>query len=293
MSPLTLLPLLLSLLSAAGAWFLPRYVEPRWSARLLSAVAVSAAASTVAALLLIALASLAQFPAFDAWLGWCTEFYGHAAPGWAGAAAAAALVAGVFRSVRWHRRWRAARAPWVSARALEIVPDGVPVAFAVPGRPGSVVIGSTLLDALDVEERDVVLRHELAHLEFRHHRFIWAGEASAAAVPYLIPVANQIRFATERWADEAVAAHVGSRRLVARVIAKAALLGAGEEFLLPAVASTGVVARVEAMLEGDAKPAVGSVGGLASMVIIGVALGGSSVQLHHLAAFFTHVCSQL
>ena len=163
----------------------------------------------------------------------------------------------------------------------------------MPGRPGSVVVGSTLLDALDVEERDVVLRHERAHLEFRHHRFIWAGEASAAAVPYLIPVAKQIRFATERWADEAVAAHVGSRRLVARVIAKAALLGAGEELLLPAVASTGVTARVEAMLEGDANPSFGSIGGLISMVIIAVALGGSSVQLHHLAAFFTHVCSQL
>ena len=291
MSPLTLLPLLLCLGSAAGAWFLPRLLSPPWAARVLCIIVAAASVSTIAALVLVLLASLSAFPALDHALGWCTDLYGHAAPPWAGSLAAVALVLGATRLVRWRRRWHDATRPWRGAGAIRVVPDGPPLAFAVPGDPGTVVVGSTLLSALDEDEQTVVLAHEHAHLRCHHDRFLRAGDAAAAAVPILIPVARRIRFVTERWADEEAAEHVGDRRLVARAIAKAALLAAGESTALPAMASSGAAARVHALTDRGAPPG-GSITAVAmSVMIVGLALGGSSVQMHHLAAFFTHVCS--
>jgi Zn-dependent protease with chaperone function len=291
LSPLALLPLLFCLASAVGAWFLPRLLSPPWAARVLSVIVALAAASTLAALALVMLASLSAVPALDRVLGWCTDLYGYAAPPWAGGFAAVALAIGTTRLVRWRRRWHDAIRPWRGAGAVRVVPDGPPLAFAVPGDPGTVVVGSRLLSALDDEEQAVVLAHEHAHLRCRHDRFLRAGDAAAAAVPILIPVARRIRFVTERWADEEVAEDIGDRQLVARAIAKAALLSAGESVTLPAMASSGASARVHALMNRGAPSGGSLVAGAMSAVAVGLALGGSSVQMHHLAAFFTHICT--
>jgi Zn-dependent protease with chaperone function len=246
--------------------------------------------STLAALVLVLLASLSALPALDDALGWCTDLYGHAAPLWAGALAGLALGLGATRLVRWRRRWHDAIRPWRGAGPVRVVPDGRPVAFAVPGDPGTIVVGGGLLSALDEDERAAVLAHEQAHLRCRHDRFLQTGDAAAAAVPILIPVARRIRFVTERWADEVAADDLGDRRLVARAIAKAALLSAGEPVVLPAMASNGATARVRALVDRGA-PTGGSLAAVAmSVATVGLALGGSSLQMHHLAAFFTHVC---
>ena len=75
----------------------------------------------------------------------------------------------------------------------------------------------------------------------------------AAAFPFLVPLARQVRFATERWADEAAAAAIGSRRTLARAIARVALMPR-DGHLSPALAFSGrgTSARVDALLHpGD------------------------------------------
>ena len=52
-----------------------------------------------------------------------------------------------------------------------------------------------------------------------------------------MPLARQVRFNTERWADESAANEVGSRALVARAIARVALLG------IPPTAAAGLDGR--------------------------------------------------
>jgi hypothetical protein len=290
MSPLALLPLVVSVVGALGARFVPRILAPRWATMLLAAVALASASSTAAALLLVVFAALAGAPVAHHWIEWCRELYDARAPLWTGAASTAVLLVAGVRLWRCRRRWHAAVAPWTDAAPLEVLDGPSTDAFAVPGRPGSVVIGEGLLSALEADERRVVLAHERAHLAHRHHWYLQVADAAAAAFPYLAPIADQVRYSTERWADEVAADEVGDRRLVARAILKAALAGVSDT-PLPAVAAIGHVrARVHALVEDDAGhrapwPM------LSSALSAAVALAGSSVQLHHLAAFVAHTCS--
>jgi beta-lactamase regulating signal transducer with metallopeptidase domain len=106
---------------------------------------------------------------------------------------------------------------------LIVVEDEMPTAFAVAGVPGHVVVSTAMLHALDAEERKVLLAHEAAHLRHHHHLYTQLAQLAAAANPLLRPLARVIAGNTERWADEAAAAEVGSRNLVARGLARAAL----------------------------------------------------------------------
>jgi Zn-dependent protease with chaperone function len=143
-----------------------------------------------------------------------------------------ALAAGTTAAVRaGYRQSKAFRNAAASARELvghdrvAVVDDAVPDAFAVPGRPGRVIISTGMLAALDDAERGALLAHEYAHLDCRHHYFRTAVELAAAANPLLRPVRRAVVYATERWADERAAAVTGDRRVAARAIGKAALAG--------------------------------------------------------------------
>jgi Zn-dependent protease with chaperone function len=136
-------------------------------------------------------------------------------------------------------------------------------AFAVPGRPGRILITRGLLSVLDGDERRVVLAHERAHLQGRHHWLRAATEVCAAVNPVLIPVREAVDFLVERCADEHAAAVTGSRALVARALAKAALAGEaaggipGGTPVWPgalAFASCGVSARVAALHSEPPRP---------------------------------------
>ena len=143
-----------------------------------------------------------------------------------------ALTAGTAAAVRAVlRQTRAFRNAAASARELPgrdrvaVVDDAVPDAFAVPGRPGRVIISTGMLAALDDSERRALLAHEYAHLDYRHYLFRTAVEVAAAANPLLRPVRRAVVYSTERWADERAAAATGDRRVAARAIGKAALAG--------------------------------------------------------------------
>ncbi|UWE12161.1 M56 family metallopeptidase [Actinacidiphila bryophytorum] len=113
-----------------------------------------------------------------------------------------------------------------AAGDLVVLDDPVPAAYALPGSPGRVVVSSGMLRALQPGERRALLAHERAHLAHRHHLFLLAFHATAAANPLLRPLARAGAFALERWADEDAVTAVRDRPLVARAIARAALAGA-------------------------------------------------------------------
>jgi Zn-dependent protease with chaperone function len=285
-------PLLLTLGGIIAGWFLPRFVSPAACARVLTAAVVLATASIGSALLLVTLAASSELHTVSDALGWCRALYpgDHGAAPWAGAIAGALLVAAAVRAVRYRRRVRVEHAPFAGIDGLEVIASDEPVAFAVPGRPGGVVIGSALFGHLDADERTAVLAHENAHLRLHHHRYVHTVELCAAAFPFLLPLARQVRFATERWADETAAAEVGSRRTVARAIARVALMPSSS-YGVPSLAFSGrsTSARVDALLHPD-DPRRVEVPAAVTIATVVTTLAGSSVQVHHLAMFLVNAC---
>lgn len=142
---------------------------------------------------------------------------------------------------------------------LAVVSIDTPHAFAVPGRPGRILVTRGMLTVLDGDERRVVLVHERAHLHGRHHLLRAATEVCAAVNPLLIPVREAVAYLVERSADEHAATVTGSRELVARALTKAALAGGstGRAPAWPAplhFAGCGVSARVAALHSDPPRP---------------------------------------
>jgi Zn-dependent protease with chaperone function len=104
-----------------------------------------------------------------------------------------------------------------------------PVAYALGGRAGRVVVSQGLLALLDDRERDAVIAHEQAHVRLRHHRLLCFAQVVATALGKATPAARRAHASLAREleaiADEAAARTVGDRRIVARALAKTALAG--------------------------------------------------------------------
>ncbi|MDA2802946.1 M48 family metalloprotease [Nocardiopsis suaedae] len=182
--------------------------------------------------------------------------------------------------VRW---WRGVREARRRGAGAGVVADDRPMAMAVPGRRGGVVLSRGLLRLLSREQLGVVLRHEHAHPRHRHHVYAAAGALAAALFPPPAPVHRRLRFDLERWADEEAAAAVGDRGLVARTIAQAVPAAPGPA-RHPGLADFQVVRRVEALL-GE-PPAANPVAGPALLGGTGAASGGvasTCIELHHIA----------
>src|SRR5205085_4994912 len=107
----------------------------------------------------------------------------------------------------------------------------------------------------------------------------------AAANPLLRPTARGVRLAVERDADEAAAAEVGDRRLVARALARAGLAKAGTSSprrrggAVALAATDGFVAqRAMALLSPAPKPRRMLAAALA--LLAGVTLLGTAATAH-------------
>jgi hypothetical protein len=135
---------------------------------------------------------------------------------------------------------------------LMVLEDDRPLAHALPGRPGRIVVSTTMLATLAPAERRALLAHERAHLAGAHHLFVAVVDVLAAANPLLRPLTTVIRYTTERWADEVAAGQVGDRSVVARAVGKAALAARGHHHARPRIAlaatSGPVPRRVAALL---------------------------------------------
>lgn len=285
-----LLPGVLAVVASFSAAAAHRRLRPSAAAPVLTFVSIATALAVLWSLVLLAIGFLAHVTWLTSLAAWCrTVGLAHdAVPPAAGLASLMLLVAMGASLLRTGYRFRRDARNVESDTELVVVPTAKPMAYAVPGRRGHIVVSSGMLRALDDDERRVLLAHERAHLRLRHHLYIRLTDLSASAVPLLAPLAARVRFATERWADEAAADEVGDRRLVARAVARAALLSA--EHPLPAMAfgGLGVPARVDALLEPRRLPATLTL--LSVTTVASSAVAGSTLQLHHLLAFATKVC---
>ncbi|MET8445977.1 M48 family metalloprotease [Streptomyces sp. NPDC005209] len=223
-------PLLLSLLLPAVSPLIGRRVAPALAARVLTCAAALTAAATTWSLVLLTTALVGEAPPVVAEARQDGRQPVDPVPEVIGIAACLALVV---VACRVHRAVRAERA---TRRALRRLAEGQPAdtelivaasdvarAFAIPGRPGRILVTSAMLGALRPAERRILLAHERAHLAHRHGLLVTAAALAAAANPLLVPVRRTVAFLVERWADEQAATAVGDRAATARTLARAAL----------------------------------------------------------------------
>ncbi|ANP51018.1 Zn-dependent protease with chaperone function [Streptomyces griseochromogenes] len=259
------LPLVLPLSAWPVARLAEGHLHPRTATRLLTAVAVVMAVCSTLCLALLMVVGTAQLPGNPLPDGWSDPAVRAAVPHdeVAGRAAIPALgmVAAACGRTLWRHRSVTRRARRALAalpgRAVAVLPDSTPYAYALPGGRGRVVVTTALLAGLTPAERRALFAHERAHLAARHHRHLLAAHLAARANPFLRPLRTAAVYTAERWADEDAAGAVGDRRTVARAIGKAALLSRGTPApTLAALAATGPVPRRVAALLAPAPAAL-------------------------------------
>ncbi|MBO0515780.1 M56 family metallopeptidase, partial [Streptomyces beijiangensis] len=261
-----------------------------WS---LTCAAVVAAGAWVTVLTMLALTLIGQIPLIAAEAEWSPSALARATPvdrPVAAACAGAVLACAItLTAVSWRNirvlldAWRECRS-LPAAGDLAVVDDPVPTAFALPGAPGRVVVSSGMLQALDADERRALLAHERAHLRHRHHLFLLTLQLAAAVNPLLRPLTRTGTFVMERWADESAATAVGSRKLVAQAVARAAL-AAKRAPRTTALAAVGgpVPQRVQALLTPPAPLRRGVVTALAAlMAVCCIALAHAGRDIDHI-----------
>ncbi|TDB91123.1 M56 family peptidase [Actinomadura sp. KC216] len=257
----TFMPLvvMLALSSALGRTRLP--LHPSWSARLLATTGAMTAVAALGTGIFVAINYAATLaPSAVAHVPEWALFGDDApVPGVVGIPATVLSAAGLLATTRAAASWldelRTAR-----SQAREPLETEVPIAVAVPGRHGGVLLSKGMLRTFTATELHVVFQHESSHLRHRHHRYAAAGALGAAVLRPLRPLNERLRLAVERWADEDAAEATGDRALVARTIAKAALAhpppagppagpaAGGPAGPAIAFAESGVVERVQALL---------------------------------------------
>ncbi|MFE1786866.1 M48 family metalloprotease [Streptomyces sp. NPDC059525] len=116
----------------------------------------------------------------------------------------------VARRARTPRRGRLPARPRPARRRRPVAE-----AYAVPGKPGRVVVSTGMLSAHDPADHETLLAHERSHLEKRHRLFVALAPLGAAARPLFRPLATTVGCTAERRADEDAAAPTGDRQWVA------------------------------------------------------------------------------
>ncbi|MDE3207191.1 MAG: M48 family metalloprotease [Acidobacteriota bacterium] len=238
---------------------LSRQLRPAAAVWLLSVGSMLVAASTVIVPALVVATVVGQWPPLARFGQW------SAGP-LASSVSADGVVAIAATVIVLGQSWRLGRVLWVRGRPLVsawlacrgacselvVIPDGPPVAVAVPGWPGRVVVSRGLLRQMPSEQWRAVLAHERGHLRARHDLHLLAGALAAAADPLLGRVPAALRLATERAADELSAAVTGDRRAVAQAIGSAAILCSAEAHPAWAMQAMGadVSLRVRHLLDG-------------------------------------------
>jgi Peptidase family M48 len=230
---LVALPMLAPALAGLTARPLAARMEPRQAVWLLATASVVLAASSAAALALVAAYAAIRSPVLAAAGDYSLLVVRHAdpVPALAGLLAGSLLLAALIaagalirsRAIAIARSYRHAAAMTASG-GIVVLPGASIEAYTMPGNPGRIVISGRLLNHLDARQQSALVAHEHAHLTGRHYLFASAARLAAAANPLLRPVARSVEYALERWADEHAAAVTGNRRLVAETIGEVALI---------------------------------------------------------------------
>jgi Zn-dependent protease with chaperone function len=202
------------------------HLPPRIAAWAVAWSAAGAALASLINLAVFALKAVAEIPLLGRDFGWSAQVVAAdtAHEPWVSWLSVLLLTAATVAIAVVHRRQqRLLRTAGTSTRSPKIVNDPAAHAYAVPGKPGHIVVTTGMRDALSDEQFRALLAHEQDHLDGRHHRLVQVSELAAAAHPALWWVAGQIDYLVERAADERAATVVGSRRTVAHAIGIAAL----------------------------------------------------------------------
>jgi beta-lactamase regulating signal transducer with metallopeptidase domain len=226
------LPLVIPVLAALAARPLADRLPPVAATWLLAGSSLALAAASSAVLGLLALSALVRIPLVAAVANMSVSAISRSdsvsLPIAIVAGGLLAAVAAAAARALW-RRGTAIVAAGRQARRLPgsgqvvVTEDDAADAYTLPGWPCRIVITSGMLRALSAPERQVLLAHERAHAGGSHYLFTSAARLAAAANPLLRPVAAEVAYTVERWADERAAAATGDRPLTARAIARAAL----------------------------------------------------------------------
>ena len=247
------LPLVIPVLAALAARPLADRLPPVAATWLLAASSLALALASSAVLGLLALSALVRIPLVAGVADMSVPVFRRGdsvslpvaiAAGALLAAAAAAAIKAVWR------RGAAIVAAGRQARRLPgagqvvVTEDAAADAYTLPGWPCRIVITAGMLRALSTPEREVLLAHERSHAIGSHYLFTSVARLAAAANPLLRPVAAQVCYTVERWADERAAAVTGDRPLAARAIARAALAASAAPSDRPSPATAlGIVTR--------------------------------------------------
>ncbi len=255
---LVYLPLLFSGLFGLAAPVLGCRLPPAPATWLLSAGSLLTAAASTTALLLLGFTLVGQTPLLATRGHWSSVALRHHNPVAAPVAVLAltaltglALGAGATVLGRWaavRDAYRLAAELPAHGGELAVIDSPDPAAYAVPGRPGRIVVTTGLLRRLDAGERRAVLTHERSHLTHRHHLHQTVAHLAAAANPLLRPLPAAVALACERWADEDAARTTGRATVADSLtrIATAARSGATSAAVL-AAATIEITARVDAL----------------------------------------------
>ncbi|MFE9255310.1 M56 family metallopeptidase [Streptomyces sp. NPDC006879] len=252
------LPLVLPLTVWPVARLAEQHLHPRTATRLLSAAAGTLAVCSTLCLALLMVVGTAQLPGNPLPDAWSDPEVREALPydevaGKVAIPALLAVLTGCSRVLWQHLRVRrrAGRAlVGRPASTVTVLPDGAPYAYALPGRRARVVVSTGMLSCLEGPERRALFAHERAHLAWSHHRYLVVVRLAARANPFLRPLSTTVGYTVERWADEEAARVIGSRRVTARAIGKAALVSRGAPAVTLAHFAAGPVPRRVAALLG-------------------------------------------
>src|SRR5664279_3903462 len=253
------LPFLFSAMFGFAAPVLARRLPPQVGTWLLGAGGLLAAAGSVASLALLGFTLVGQSPILADTGRWSDTTLRRADPVATPVALVALLLLAVVvvrfvhaaarRLIALRHAYRLAASLPASGGELAVIDDPGRQAYAVPGRPGRIVVSTGLLRGLDAGERRAVLAHERAHLTCRHHLHHTITHLATAANPLLSRLPAAVALSTERWADESAAA-MSRRDTVADALTRTAIrqspLSAARAVVLAATA-TEVLSRVQAL----------------------------------------------
>jgi Zn-dependent protease with chaperone function len=253
------IPIIIPALAALVARPLADRLPPAAATWLLAGSALALATASSAVLGLLGLTALGRVAVLDSLSNLSAQIMVRNDPSSlpvaviaGGLLAAAAVAAG-------RALYRCARAIVAAGRQAQRLPGAAQVvvtedtaadAYTLPGLPCRIVITAGMLRALSHPEREVLLAHERTHAGWAHFLFTSVARLAATANPLLRPVAAEVGYTVERWADEHAARVTGDRPLAARAVARAAM-----------ATSASPPARDAAARNGTAVSALGLIGG--------------------------------
>src|SRR5215472_16403292 len=223
---------MIPVLAALAARPLADRLPPAAATWLLAGSSLALAAASSAVLGLLALTALVRVPPVAAIANMSVQAIGRSDTVSLPVAIAAGALLAAAAAAACRALWRRGTAIVAAGRQARRLPgagqvvvteDEAADAYTLPGWPCRIVITSGMLRVLSGPERDVLLAHERSHAAGSHYLFTSAARLAAAANPLLRPVAAQVCYTVERWADERAATATGDRPLAARAIARAAL----------------------------------------------------------------------